>query len=79
LKKKPSGLKSAKSKEELISELADVIEVIEEIKKVKKNKSRQISVARKENMFKKGGFKKKLFLVWASDTGYKSNEKRYKK
>lgn len=74
-----SGLKSAKSKQELISELADVIEVIEEIKKVKKITNKQILTARKENMSKKGGFKKKLFLVWASDTGYKSNERRYKK
>ncbi len=74
-----SGLTATRSKKELIDELADVIEVIEEIKKIKKVSNKQIAIARKKNMRKKGGFKKKIFLKWTSDTGYKTNEKRYKK
>ncbi|MFH1597843.1 MAG: nucleoside triphosphate pyrophosphohydrolase [Patescibacteria group bacterium] len=74
-----SGLTAAKSKQELTDELADVIEVIEEIKKVKKITDKQIKTARRKNMTKKGGFKKRIFLNWTSDTGYRTNEKRYKK
>jgi len=74
-----SGLTAAKSKQELTYELADVIEVIEEIKKVKKISNKQIATARQKNMKKKGGFKKRIFLRWTSDTGYRTNEKCYKK
>ena len=71
------GLLTAKTKEELISEMADIVEVIEEIKRFKKITSQQVENARKANFRRKGGFKKRLFLVWASDTGYRSNERRY--
>jgi len=74
-----SGLLSAKTKGELISELADIIEVIEAIKKFKKVSDKELVVAKKGNMKKKGGFKKRLYLVWAEDTGYRTNERKYKK
>lgn len=74
-----SGLVASKSKEELVSELADIVAMIEEIKKVKHISSKQISKALKENFNRKGGFNKKLFLVWSSDTGYKTNERKNKK
>ena len=74
-----SGLLNLKTKEELIGELADVLDVIEEIKKIKKIKNKQIENAQKLNFKVKGGFKNKLFLFWSSDTGYKSNERKYKK
>ena len=73
-----SGLLSSKTKKELASELADIIAVIEEIKKVKRISSKQILKALKDNFGLKGGFSKKLFLIWASDTGYKTNERRGK-
>lgn len=73
-----SGLLSVKTKEELVSEIADIIAVIEEIKKAKRISSKQILKALNENFNRKGGFKKKLFLVWSSDTGYKTNERRNK-
>ncbi len=74
-----SGLLNSKTKKELTSELADVLDVIEEIKKFKKIKNKEIESAQKLNFKIKGGFKKKLFLFWSSDTGYKSNERKYKK
>lgn len=73
------GLITAKLKDELVSELADVIEVTEEIKKFKKISCKELVEARKENMKRKGGFKKRLYLVWAEDTGYRTNERKYKK
>jgi predicted house-cleaning noncanonical NTP pyrophosphatase (MazG superfamily) len=72
------GLLVAKTKEELVAELADILVVIEEIKKAKRITSKQLSGALKENLIRKGGFKKKLFLFWSSDDGYKTNERKYK-
>lgn len=71
-----SGLSGVKNKEDIAKELADIIAVIDEIKKLKKIKMSDIGKAMKVNFEKKGGFKKKLFLVWSQDTGYKTNEKR---
>lgn len=73
------GLLAAKSKKKLIEELADVMDIIQEIKKLKGITAQQIKRAQKESAKTKGGFKKKLFLVWSSDTGYKTNERRYRK
>ncbi|MDR3583618.1 MAG: nucleoside triphosphate pyrophosphohydrolase [Candidatus Pacebacteria bacterium] len=73
------GLLAAKSKKELISELADVIDVINEIKRLKKISANEIKKAQEMAYERKGGFKKKLFLLWTSDTGYRSNERRYEK
>ncbi len=74
-----SGLLTAKTKEELTSEIADVLDVIEEIKKFKNITSQQIRKAQQKALRIKGGFKKRLFLVWSSDTGYRSNERKNRK
>src|SRR3989344_6306364 len=68
-----SGMLAAHTRRELVSELADIIDVLEEIKRVKKIPDRQISTARQANFKRKGGFRKRLFLVWSSDDGYRSN------
>lgn len=73
------GLLNVKTKKKLISELADVLDVIQEIKKFKGITNQQIKKARRESNKKKGGFKERLFLIWSSNTGYKTNERRYKK
>ncbi len=72
-----TGLLHARTKEEIASELGDIIDVIEEVKKVKKISQKEIESAQKKAYDLKGGFKKKLFLVWSSDTGYRTNERRY--
>lgn len=71
-----SALPTIKSKMEIANELADIIEVIEEIKKLMKISEKEIKNERKKNFDKKGGFDKRLFLIWSEDTGYKTNEKR---
>lgn len=71
------GLDGAKTKKELVSELADITDVIEELKRLKKITNQEIEEAQRENYKNKGGFRKKLFLVWSSDDKYKSNERRY--
>jgi len=71
-----SGMQKAKNRPELADEIADVIDVIEEIKKLKKISTKDIAKAQKKNFLRKGGFKKRLYLYWSSDDGYKTNEKR---
>jgi len=71
-----SGLLSARSKKELIEELADVSDVLDEIRRIKKIKPSCIRKAQAENARQKGSFKKRIFLVWSEDTGYRTNEKR---
>lgn len=73
-----SGLTNAKDGDDLIKELADIGAVIDEIKKVYGITDEELMVAKKANFDKKGGFDKKLFLVWSEDTGYKTNERRNK-
>jgi predicted house-cleaning noncanonical NTP pyrophosphatase (MazG superfamily) len=74
-----SALPGVKSKKELVSELADIVAVVDEIKKFKKVTEKELEAAIESNMERKGGFKKRLFLVWSEDTGYKTNEKRCSK
>ncbi len=71
-----SALVHTKTRSELIEELADVQDVIDEIKKVKKVSPEEMELAQEKNKEKKGGFKKRLFLLWSEDNGYKTNEKR---
>lgn len=71
-----SALPKVTTREELIEELADVLDVIDEIKRVKKIEEREVQEAQAQALEKKGGFTKKLFLIWSSDDGYKTNEKR---
>ena len=70
-----SGVVNAKNRTELIQELTDLLVVIDEVKRVKKISPAELKKTRRENMAKKGGFSKKLWLVWSEDTGYKTNEK----
>ncbi|OGI26718.1 MAG: hypothetical protein A2359_03525 [Candidatus Moranbacteria bacterium RIFOXYB1_FULL_43_19] len=71
-----SGLLAAKNKEEIIEELADVLDVAEEIRRHWKIKPSCLANMQKENARKKGGFKKKIYLVWSEDTGYRTNERK---
>lgn len=67
---------AAKNKKELAAELADIEEIIKEIKKVKLISIVDIKKAQKENFKKKGGFKKRLFLHWTEDDGYKKDGRK---
>lgn len=71
-----SELFSAKNREEFISELADVIDVIDELRELKGISDNEIKNAQEKSFKKKGGFKKRLFLKWASDTGYEANKNK---
>jgi predicted house-cleaning noncanonical NTP pyrophosphatase (MazG superfamily) len=72
------GMMAAKSRNELIEELADTMAVIDEVKRLKKISQSELRRAMAANFKKKGGFKKRLFLLWSSDTGYRTNERKPK-
>ena len=74
-----SALPNTKQPAELILELADLLAVIGEVRKVFGVSTSSLKRAVKNNFKRKGGFKKRLFLVWAQDAGYKTNEKRGRK
>ena len=74
-----TGLLSAKDKKGLASELADIWAVIDEIMSFKKIKQSDVKKALDANFERKGGFKKRLYLVWSEDTGYRTNERKYSK
>lgn len=74
-----SGLLTAKNKGEIIEELADILDVAEEIRRHWKIKPSLLKQKQKENAARKGGFRKKIYLVWSEDTGYKTKERKYEK
>jgi predicted house-cleaning noncanonical NTP pyrophosphatase (MazG superfamily) len=67
-------LSRAQSKEEFIDEMADLMAVIGELTRVLGVTPAELAEATKQNHEKKGGFKKRHFLHWSEDSGYKSNE-----
>jgi predicted house-cleaning noncanonical NTP pyrophosphatase (MazG superfamily) len=71
-----SGVARARTRKEVIGELADVLDVIDEVRRVKKISAQELRVARQANKKEKGGFAKRFFLVWTEEHGYKTNERR---
>ncbi|MDD2224758.1 MAG: hypothetical protein PHP97_01180 [Candidatus Shapirobacteria bacterium] len=70
------GLIAAETREEFLSEFDDLLYVVEEIKRFKNITDKELEEVRKENFARKGGFKKRLYLHWTSDDGYRTNEKK---
>ncbi len=58
-------------KEELLNELADVLELVKSIGSHYKIQFHKIEEYQKEKRKKRGGFSKKLFLVWSTGKGGK--------
>lgn len=70
-----SALPVVKDRAELISELGDVLDVIDEIVRVNKISRVDLQTARRSAMVKKGGFRKRYYLHWSADNGYRTNER----
>lgn len=58
-------------KEELLNELADVLELTKSIASYFKISFSKVEKFQEEKRKKKGGFKKKLFLIWSTGKGGK--------
>jgi predicted house-cleaning noncanonical NTP pyrophosphatase (MazG superfamily) len=74
-----SGIVNTNTKEDMERELADLLDVVDEVVSVKKLSKARIKKEQIKNLSVKGGFRKKLFLFWTTDSGYKTNELRFKK
>ena len=74
-----SGLAKSKVKRDIASEMGDLLDVLGEVKKAFGITSTELAKSRTKEMKRKGGFGKRIYLLWAEDTGYRSNEKRGRK
>ncbi len=70
-----SALPETASRQELIDELADVVTCVEYIKSIKKITELELADALERHSRKKGRFENRSYLVWSSDSSYKTNEK----
>lgn len=68
-------LEALTDRSEIIAELGDTLDVLGAIQQTYRITKQELAASRKKAMAKKGGFKKKVFLFWSSDTGYKSKSK----
>ncbi len=68
----------AENRSEIIAELADILDIIDAFKELKEIKAEEIKKQRVLNQKIKGGFKKRLFLVWSSRDGYQDKESKCK-
>ena|SRR5680860_212633 len=69
-----SALSRARTREEFIDEYADLMVVLDTLTMQLKLSEAEVSLALKENLERKGGYEKSIFLLWSEDSGYKSNE-----
>ncbi|HCC05613.1 TPA: hypothetical protein DEP58_04945 [Patescibacteria group bacterium] len=75
MEEEASALPETASRQELIDELADVVTCVEYIKNIKKITELELADALERHSRRKGRFENKYYLVWSSDSSYKTNEK----
>jgi phosphoribosyl-ATP pyrophosphohydrolase len=68
------GLAQSRSRDEFLSEYADLMVVLDALTAKMELSEADIKTAITENVAKKGLYKKRHFLYWSDDSGYKSNE-----
>jgi len=74
IKEEATSLAMVRSKEDFLGEYADLMMVFDTIMKQLDISPEEVAEARKNNFFKKGGYKHQHFLIWSEDVGYQSNE-----
>lgn len=68
------SLARTRTREEFLDEYADLMVVLDALTAQLEFSPADIKLALETNIEKKGGYKKKYFLHWSDDSGYKSNE-----
>ncbi len=71
-----SSLPRLKKKQDITDELADTLDVIKAIQQTLRISGRDIRAAQAAARKRKGWFNQRLFLHWAEDNGYRTNERR---
>lgn len=69
-----SGLSMARTREDFLGEYADLMVILDALTREMEFSEADIKTAITENLEKKGGYTKRHFLHWSSDSEYKSNE-----
>lgn len=72
-----SGVTNHDNHEHMVSEIADLVITLEAVKKEFDISDAEVDVAVKESLDFKGGYDKRLYLSWSSDTEYRSNEETH--
>ena len=72
-----SGIVNYDDRAHMIDELVDLIITIEAVRKEFSILEEEIEIARQKNEELKGGYNKRLYLSWSSDTEYHSNEQTH--
>ena len=72
-----SGVASRDTKEHMIEELADLMLTIDAVKKEFGIEDSELEAAVQRSIDEKGGYDKRLYLSWSSDTEYSSNDKTH--
>ncbi len=68
------ALSSVRSRKEFLDEYADLMVVLDALCALEEFSEADVREAIEQNLKKKGGFSKRLFLHWSADTNYTSNE-----
>ena len=69
IKEEATELARATSREEFLNEYADLLVVLDASAEEYELSKAEIALALKENLEKKGGFEKRLFLEWTEERG----------
>lgn len=69
-----SGVSNHTSRESLLKELADLAITINAVKKEFGIADEEMTEAMTKSLVEKGGYDKKLYLSWSSDTEYSSHD-----
>jgi predicted house-cleaning noncanonical NTP pyrophosphatase (MazG superfamily) len=67
-------LRAASNHEAAVKELADVLQVIEAVKSLKGITDEEVEAMREARLEKRGGFLKKILLIWSEDDGYEAKK-----
>lgn len=74
IKEEASSIAMVREKKEFLEEYSDLMVVLETIIQQLEITREEVITARKENLIRKGGYKRGYFLLWSADVGYQSNE-----
>ncbi len=69
-----SGVSNHSGREEFLKELADLLITINAAKKAFEVTDAEVTEAMTKSLVDKGGYDKKLYLAWSSDTEYSSHD-----
>jgi predicted house-cleaning noncanonical NTP pyrophosphatase (MazG superfamily) len=69
-------LRTAPTKEAALKEFADVLEVLDAISILKGFSTEEVLAMKEARFQKRGGFFKRIFLLWSQDDGYEANKNK---